>query len=124
LSRRRNSTQKVAASEAPIGMPSTSRRPSVLTATAMVTATENDAPGLAHLHVGGVDQAPYRPSEEGLHALVDLGAQTRNLAFGDADHAEGLDQFIDRAGFPDDGRERLLGDPSRLQEARKASCPF
>jgi hypothetical protein len=40
LSLRRNSTHKVSASEAPIAMPSTSRRPSVLTATAMVTATE------------------------------------------------------------------------------------
>jgi hypothetical protein len=34
------SAQKVSASDAPIAMPSTSRRRSVLTATAMVTATE------------------------------------------------------------------------------------
>jgi hypothetical protein len=44
LSRRRNSTQKVSAFEAPIAMPSTSRRPSLLTATAMVTATETMRP--------------------------------------------------------------------------------
>ena len=44
LSRRRKSTQKVSASEAPIAMPRTSRRPSVLTATAMVTATETIRP--------------------------------------------------------------------------------
>jgi hypothetical protein len=44
LSLRRNSTQKVSASETPIAMPSTSRRPSVLTATAMVTATETMRP--------------------------------------------------------------------------------
>jgi hypothetical protein len=44
FSRRRNSTQKVSASEAPIAMPRTSRRPSVLTATAMVTATETMRP--------------------------------------------------------------------------------
>jgi hypothetical protein len=41
---RRKSTQNVSASEAPIAMPSTSRRPSVLTATAMVTATETMRP--------------------------------------------------------------------------------
>ena len=44
LSLRRNSTQNVSASEAPIAMPRTSRRPSVLTATAMVTATETIRP--------------------------------------------------------------------------------
>jgi hypothetical protein len=44
LSRRRNSTQKVSAAEAPIAMPRTSRLPSVLTATAIVTATETMRP--------------------------------------------------------------------------------
>ena len=44
FSLRRKSIQKVSASEAPIAMPSTSRRPSVLTATAMVTATETMRP--------------------------------------------------------------------------------
>ncbi len=65
---RRNSVQKFSASEAPIVMPSTSRRPSVLTPTAMITATETPGPPrrlaalgwddpavLADLHVGGVD---------------------------------------------------------------------
>ena len=37
---RKNSVQNVSASEGPISMPSTSRRPSVLTPTAMMTATE------------------------------------------------------------------------------------
>jgi hypothetical protein len=41
---RRNSVQKVSASEAPIAMPSTSRRPSPLTPTAMMTATETIRP--------------------------------------------------------------------------------
>jgi len=41
---RRKSVQKVSASEAPIDMPSTSRRPSVLTPTAMITATETIRP--------------------------------------------------------------------------------
>jgi hypothetical protein len=44
FSLRRNSTRKVAASAAPIAMPSTSRRPSVLTAPARVTATETIRP--------------------------------------------------------------------------------
>ena len=82
----------------------------------------DDAPGLAHLHVGRIDPevrpvALDRPLEESPHALVDLRAQPRNLAFGDAGHAQRLDQLVDRAGrdalnigFLDDGRERLLGD--------------
>jgi hypothetical protein len=43
-SERRNSVQKVSASEAPIAMPNTSRRPSLLTATATITATETMRP--------------------------------------------------------------------------------
>ena len=41
---RRNSVQKVSASDAPIAMPSTSRRPWSLTATATVTATDTIRP--------------------------------------------------------------------------------
>ncbi len=37
---RRNSVQKVSASDGPMSRPSTSRRPSVLTPTATMTATE------------------------------------------------------------------------------------
>jgi Transposase len=44
LNWRKNSTQKVSASKAPIAMPSTSRRPLLLTAIAMVTATETVRP--------------------------------------------------------------------------------
>ena len=44
LSLRRNSSQKVSASDAPMSMPSSSRRPSLLTATAMMTATETMRP--------------------------------------------------------------------------------
>ena len=65
-----------------MSMPSTSRRPSVLTPTAMMTATETMRPPLAHLQVGGVDPeigpvAFDRPVEEGLHLAVDLLAQPR-----------------------------------------------
>ena len=41
---RRNSVQKVSASEAPMVMPKTSRRPWSLTATATITATETMRP--------------------------------------------------------------------------------
>jgi hypothetical protein len=41
---RRNSTQNGSASEGPMSMPRTPRRPSVLTPTAMITATETMRP--------------------------------------------------------------------------------
>ena len=44
VSERRNSVQKGSASEAPTFMPSTSRTPSVLTRTAIITATETIRP--------------------------------------------------------------------------------
>ncbi|EWY35981.1 hypothetical protein N825_32010 [Skermanella stibiiresistens SB22] len=44
LSLRGKSSQKVSASEQPISMPSTSRLPSVFTATAMVTVAETMRP--------------------------------------------------------------------------------
>ena len=81
----------------------------------------DDAAGLADLHVGRVDPeigpvALDRPVEEGLHPLVDLLAQPADLALGDAAHAHGLDQIVDRAGrdaldvgLLDHRGERLLG---------------
>jgi len=44
VSLRRNSVQIASASDVPISMPSTSRRPSVFTPTAMMTATETMRP--------------------------------------------------------------------------------
>ena len=134
VSLRRNSVQNGSASEAPISMPSTSRRPSQLTPTAMMTATETMRPPLAHLQVGGVDPqigpvAFDRPLEEGLHLAVDLLAEPGDLALGDAAHAHGLDQIVDRArrdaldiGFLDDGGKRLLGHAARFQEAREVGA--
>jgi len=58
---RRNSVQIASASDVLIPMPSTSRRPSLLTPTAMTAATETiRAP--ANLQVGGMSRryAPYR----------------------------------------------------------------
>ena len=59
VSLRRNSIQKVAASETPISMPSTSRRPSLLTPTAMITATETTCP------LAESDARPRIPTEGG-----------------------------------------------------------
>jgi hypothetical protein len=60
---RRNAAQNVSASEGPISSPRISRRPSLLTPTATITATEMMRPGLAHFDVGGVDPQiqPCRP---------------------------------------------------------------
>jgi len=71
----------------------------------------DDAAVLANFHVGGVDPqigpvALDRTIEEGLHLVVDLGAQSADLGLGDAGHAHGLDQIVDRAG-----RGRLLAPP-------------
>ena len=131
---RRKAVQKVSASEGPISMPSTSRRPSLLTPTAMITATETMRPASADLQVGGVDPqigpvALDRPVEEGLHLAVDLLAQPRHLALGDAAHPHRLDQVVDRAGrdaldvgLLDHRGQRLLGHPPRLQEAGEVAA--
>jgi hypothetical protein len=91
----------------------------------------HDTAGMANLHVGRVEPeigpvALDRPVEKGLHPAVDLLAQTRDLALRDAGHAHGLDQLVDRAGrdaldvgLLNDGGERLLGHPARLEEARE-----
>jgi hypothetical protein len=86
------------------------------------------------LHVGGVEPdigpvALDRSGQEGVHALVDLGTQARDLALADALHPERLDQLVDRAGgdaldvgLLDHGRQRLLGQPARLEETRKVAA--
>ena len=89
----------------------------------------DDPPVLAHLQVGRVDPevgpvALQRPLEEGRHPLVDLGAEPAHLALRHPAHAERLHEVVDRArrdavdvGLLDDGRQRLLGHPPRLEEA-------
>jgi hypothetical protein len=64
-----------------------------------MTAT-GDPAVLSDLHVGGVDPqigpvALDRSVEEGFHPLVDVLAQPRDLTFGDAAHAHGLDEIVD-----------------------------
>jgi site-specific DNA recombinase len=95
----------------------------------------DDAPGLADLHVGGVEPqvgpvALDRAGEEVADPLVDLGAEAADLALGDALQAHGPDQVIDRAGrdaldigLLDHRGQRLLGGPAGLQEAREVGAP-
>src|SRR4051812_31547478 len=77
---RRKAVQKVSASDGPMSMPRTSRRPSLLSAHRDDHSDRDNAPVLAHLHVGGVDPqigpvAFERALQEGLHLVVDLRAQ-------------------------------------------------
>ena len=67
-----------------------------------------------------------RSAEERLDALVDVLAQTRDLALRDACAAHRLDQVVDRTGrdpvhvsLLDDRRQGLLGGAARLQESRE-----
>ena len=94
----------------------------------------DDAPGLAHLHVGGVQPqvgpvALQGPLEEAVDLVVDLPAQPGDLALGDAAHPHGLHQLVHRArghaldvGLLDHRRQGLLGRPPRLQEAREVAA--
>ena len=89
----------------------------------------DDPPALAHLEVGGVEPevgpvAGDRPVEELPHPLVDVLAQLRHRALGDAGQPHGLHQVVDPArrdaadpGLLDHCDQRLLRRPARLQEA-------
>lgn len=94
----------------------------------------DDPPAIADLDIGGVEPevgpcAFERAGEEGVHPLVDLGAEPADLALGHPAGAHGFDEVVDGArGNPADagllhhGRERLLGRSPRLQEARQAAA--
>src|SRR5690606_3049961 len=69
------------------------------------------------------------PVEKSLHLLVDLLAQPGDLALGNARHAHGLNEVVNRAGrnaldvsLLNDSRQSLLHHPARLQEARKVAA--
>ena len=81
----------------------------------------DDPSGIADFHVGDVDPE-MRPValdwafEKGVHLLIDLAAEPRDLAIGNAGRSERLDQIVDgggrhplHVGFLKDRRERLLG---------------
>ena len=63
----------------------------------------DDASGASDFDAGGIrpEIGPFAfqwPLEEGFNASVDLDAQARDLALGDAGHAHRLYQIIDRLG--------------------------
>jgi hypothetical protein len=104
-----------------------------LTPTATITAS-GDAAVAARLYIGRIEPdvgpiAFVRGVEKGGDLVVDLAAQPADLALRHAGHAHGLDQLVDRAGrdalhvgFLDDRSQRLLGQPSRLQEDREVAA--
>src|SRR6202030_204449 len=70
-----------------------------------------------------------RAAQEGSHPLVDLAAQSRDLALGDALHSHGPHQIVDRAGrdaldigFLDYGGQRLLGQTTRFEKGREVAA--
>jgi hypothetical protein len=94
----------------------------------------DDPPAAPDLEVGGVDPqvgpiAFERAVQERLHLAVDLLAQAAHLALGDARHAHGLDEVIDRPrrdalniGLLDHRRQRLLGHAPGFQKAREVAA--
>jgi hypothetical protein len=94
----------------------------------------DDAAALAHLEVSGIEPeigpvALERAVEEGADPLVDLLAELRDLALGDAGQAHRLHQVVHPpggdAGDPCllyDRHQRLLGRPTSLQERREVAA--
>jgi hypothetical protein len=94
----------------------------------------DDATGGANLEVGRIQPeigpvAFQRPVKEGGDLVVDLAAQAADLALGDAGHAHGFDQFVDRTGrhaldisLLNNRGERLLGHPARFQKGREIAA--
>src|SRR3954447_24077996 len=133
-SERRKAVQNGSASEAPAATPSTSRRPVRVHADGDYHRNGDDPAVLAGFDVGCVNPqigpgALDGAGEKGIHPLIDLRAQARDLAFGDAGRAHGLDDVIDSSrrdamdiGLLDHGRERLLSRAPRLQESRKVGA--
>src|SRR5688500_14385876 len=109
-------------------MPSASRTPSVLTATAIITATETIRPASRTFRYVASSHrvrpvAFDRSVEERMNPLIDLGAWARDLALADPAHAHRLDQFVHRSGgnalhisFLDRCRQGFLRRASRLQK--------
>jgi hypothetical protein len=82
---RRKAVQKVSASDGPISMPRISRRPSPLTPTATITATETMRPCWRTFTdvASTLTSRPRLGGRGGLHLLVNLLAQPPDLALGD-----------------------------------------
>lgn len=95
----------------------------------------DDASAPPDLQIGGINPEirPFSlngPVKKGLHLVVDLFAEPAHLTFGDAAHAHGRDQVIDRTGrdaldigLLDDRRQSLLCHAARFKKAREiAAC--
>ena len=94
----------------------------------------DDPPGFSRLHVRRIDPQVrpvtfQRAREEGVHPLVDLSAQPRDLALADPAHPHRLDQLVHRAGgdaldvrFLDHGGEGFLGRAARFEETREVAA--
>ena len=94
----------------------------------------DDAAGAADLHVGRVEPnigpvAFDGAAEERFDLLVDLLAQPADLALGDAVHAHGANQVVNRTGrdplhirLLHDRRDGLLRQPSRFEKAREVAA--
>src|SRR5271169_2096974 len=70
-----------------------------------------------------------RPAQEGLHPLVDLATEPRDLRLADPLHAHGLDQVIHRAGrdalhvsFLDHRGQCFFSHPAWFEEAREVAA--
>src|SRR5208283_1240755 len=70
-----------------------------------------------------------RAAEEGFDLVVDLLAQPADLALGDAVHAHGAHEVVDRAGrdaldvgLLHDRRDGLLPQPARLEKAGEVAA--
>jgi hypothetical protein len=81
------------------------------------------------MSIGWPSSRLERPVEERRDLVVDLCAQSADLAFGNPGHAHRFDQIIDRASrhtldvsLLDNGGERLLGHAPRFQKARKVAA--
>ena len=116
--------------------PKISRRPSVLTATAIIAATETMRPPSRTLEVGGVEPQirPFaldRPLEEGLRpARRSPCTACDTWLLRDAGQAHRLHQLVDPPGrdaadpgLLDHRDQRLLGGLARLQEGREVASP-
>src|SRR5207253_7268167 len=132
-SERRNSIQG-------LGLGGADRHAQHLTPAVIVDGDSNDdrdrddATAGADLHIGRIEPeigpvALQRPIEKRGDLVVDLTAQSADLAFRDARHAHGFDQIIDRAcrhavhiSLLDNRGEGFLGQAPRLQKHREVAA--
>src|SRR6202047_3119932 len=131
---RRNSTQNGSAPRWPPGLPGPSRAPGGVHANSDDDRDRDDVVVAPCFDVSGIqpDIGPLalnRAAQEGSHPLVDLAAQSRDLALGDALHSHGPHQIVDRAGrdaldigFLDHGGQRPLGQAARFEEGREVAA--